>query len=154
MADHQDPTTELMNLLRELNRNQIQINETQRLMQETLQKLSKGKTTGEQNGHSDDSISGRANFQPSRSRPSIPIFLPRMEAPRKGREPTFEEMQEKLWEDWHNANMEGDISYRDYVDLGMRYFGEGNHGYFNDDLMRKIRKVNLSPFNGSRAITT
>ena len=59
MEDHQDPTTELMDLLRELNRNQRQINETQRLMQETLQKLAEGKTTREQNGHSDDSTSGR-----------------------------------------------------------------------------------------------
>ena len=67
MIDPQDPMTELMNLLRELDKNQIQINETQRLMQETLQKLSEGKTTGEQNGHSDDSVSGRTNFQPSRS---------------------------------------------------------------------------------------
>ena len=67
MTDHQDPTIELMNLLRELNINQMQINETQRLMQETLQKLAEGKTTGEQNGHSDDSISGRTNFQPSLS---------------------------------------------------------------------------------------
>jgi hypothetical protein len=58
MADHQDPTTELMNLLREMNKNQMQINETQRLMQETLQKLAEGKTTGEQNGHSADSVSG------------------------------------------------------------------------------------------------
>ena len=62
MADHQDPIAELMNLLRELSRNQIQINETQRMMQETLQKLSEGKMTKEQNGHSDDSVSGRANF--------------------------------------------------------------------------------------------
>ena len=39
MADHQDLTTKLMDLLRELNRNKMQINETQSLMQETLQKL-------------------------------------------------------------------------------------------------------------------
>ena len=49
--------------------------------------------------------------------------------------------------------MEGDISYRDYVDLRMRYSGGGNRGYFNDDLRRKIGKVNLSPFDGSRVIT-
>ena len=49
--------------------------------------------------------------------------------------------------------MEGDISYRDYVDLRMRYSGGGNHGYFNDDLKRKIGKVNLSPFDGSGVIT-
>ncbi len=67
MVGHQDPIIEFMNLLRELNRNKMQINETQRLMQETLQKLAKGKTTREQNGHSDDSFSGRENFQPSRS---------------------------------------------------------------------------------------
>ena len=52
-------------------------------------------------------------------------------------------MQEKLREDWRNVNMEGDISYRDYVDLRMRYLGGGNHGYFNNDLRRKIEKVNL-----------
>ena len=153
MADHQDPMTEPMDLLRELNRNQRQISETQRLMQETLQKLAEGKTTEEQNGYSDDSVLGRTNFQPSHSRPSIPIFLPKTEAPHKGREPTFEEMQEKLQEDWRNANMEGDISYRDYVDLRMRYFGGGNCSYFNDDLRRKIGKVNLLPFDGFGVIT-
>ena len=62
-------------------------------------------------------------------------------------------MQEKLQEDWQNANMEGDISYKDYVDLRMRYSGGRNRGYFNDDLMRKIEKVNLSPFDGSGVIT-
>ena len=46
--------------------------------------------------------------------------------------------------------MEGDISYKDYVDLRMRYL---NCGYFNDDLKRKIGKVNLSPFDGFGAIT-
>lgn len=93
-----------MNLLRELNKNQMQINETQRLMQETLQKLAEGKTTREQNGHSDDFVLGRKNFHPSRSRPSIPS-IPSIQ--------TLEEMQEKLREDWRNTNMEGDISYRD-----------------------------------------
>ena len=88
-----------MDLLRELNKNQRQINETQRLMQETLQKLAEGKTTGEKNGHSDDSIFKRTNFQPSRSRPSIPIFLRKTKTPHRGREPTFEQMQEKLRED-------------------------------------------------------
>ena len=65
MVDSQDPMIELMNLLRELSRNQMQINETQRLMQETLQKLVEGKIIGEQNGHSDDSVMGRKNSQPS-----------------------------------------------------------------------------------------
>ena len=76
---------------------------------------------------------GRTNLQPSCSRPSIPVFLPRTEAPRKEREPTFQEMQEKLWEDWRNTNMKGDISYREYVDLRIRYSGGGNCSYFNDD---------------------
>ena len=49
--------------------------------------------------------------------------------------------------------MEGDISYRDYVDLRMRYSSGGNCGYFNDDHRRKIGKVNLLPFDGSGAIT-
>lgn len=49
--------------------------------------------------------------------------------------------------------MEGDISYRDYVDLRMRYCGRGNHAYFNDDLRRKIGNVNLLPFDGSGVIT-
>lgn len=30
----------------------------------------------------------------------------------------------------------------------MGYFGTGNKGYFNDDLKRKLRKVNLSSFDG------
>jgi hypothetical protein len=29
-----------------------------------------------------------------------------------------------------NVNMEGDISYEDYVDLRMIYSGRGNCGYF------------------------
>ncbi len=48
--------------------------------------------------------------------------------------------------------MEGDISYREYVDLRMRYPSQENHGYSNDDLRRKIIKVNLLPFDGSRVI--
>jgi len=35
----------------------------------------------------------------------------------------------------------------------MRYSGGGNHSYFNDDLRRKIKKVNLSPFDGYGVIT-
>ena len=35
----------------------------------------------------------------------------------------------------------------------MRYSGGGNRGYFNDDLRRKLSKVNLSPFDGSRSIS-
>ena len=154
MEDHQDPMIELTDLLRDLNTIQKKINETQRLMQETLQKLAKRKITREKNGHSKNSILGRTKFQPSHSQPLIPIFLPRTEAPYKGKDPTFEEIQEKLWEDWRNANMEGDISYKDYVDLRMRYSGRGNYSYFNDDLRRKIGKVNLSPFDGSGVITT
>ena len=49
-------------------------------------------------------------------------------------------------------NLEEDISYRDYADLRMRYLGGGNKGYFNDDLRRKLSKVNLSPFDGSKTI--
>ena len=52
-------------------------------------------------------------------------------------------------EDWRNANLEEDISYKDYADLRMRYAGgENKGGYFNDDLRRKLSKVNLSPFDG------
>ena len=49
--------------------------------------------------------------------------------------------------------MEGNISCKDYVDLRMRYSGGGNRGYFNDDLRRKIGKVNLSPFNRFGVVT-
>ena len=31
----------------------------------------------------------------------------------------------------------------------MRYSRGGNRGYFNNDLRRKLSKVNLSPFDGS-----
>ena len=41
------------------------------------------------------------------------LTLPlRTEAPHKGQEPTVEEMQEQLQEDWRNANIEGDILQR------------------------------------------
>lgn len=46
------------------------------------------------------------------------------------------------------------IYLTEIVDLRMRYSGGGNRGYFNDDLRRKIGKVNLSPFDGSGVITT
>jgi hypothetical protein len=49
--------------------------------------------------------------------------------------------------------MEGDISYKDYVDIRMRYSHKGNCDYFNDNLRRKIKKVNLSPFDRSGVIT-
>ena len=48
--------------------------------------------------------------------------------------------------------MEDDISYRNYVDLRMRYSVRGNRGYFND-LKRKIGKLNLLSFDGSGVIT-
>ena len=50
-------------------------------------------------------------------------------------------------EDWKNANFEEDISYKDYADLRMRYFGGENQGYFNNDLRRKLNKVNMPPFD-------
>lgn len=34
----------------------------------------------------------------------------------------------------------------------MRYSGGGNRRYFNDDLRRKLSKVNMSPFDGSGSI--
>lgn len=105
----------------------------------------------EQNGHSPDSVSGKSHRQPARSRPSMPTFPPRMEAHHRERQPTFEEMRE----DWKNANLEEDISYKDYADLRMRYSAAGNRGgYFNDDLRRKLSKVNLFPFDGSGSIST
>ena len=44
--------------------------------------------------------------------------------------------------------MEGDISYKDYAELRMRYSRIGNRVYFNDDLKRKLSKVNLLSFDG------
>ena len=61
---------ELVALLRELVRNQAQINDTQRLMEETLKKLADNKISGEQNGHSADLVLGKANSHPVRSQPS------------------------------------------------------------------------------------
>lgn len=117
-------------------------------MEETLKKLAENKIFGEQNGHSVDSVLGKSNPQPARSRPSMPTFPPRTEAQHEERQPTFEEIRE----DWKNANLEEDISYKDYADLRMRYSGGGNRGYFNDDLRRKLSKVNLSPFDGLGSI--
>ncbi len=113
-------------------------------MEETLKNLAKNKISGEQNGHSTDLVSGKAHPQPTRSRPSMPTFPPRTEAHHGERLPTFEEIRE----DWRNANLEEDISHKDYADLRMRYSGGRNRGgYFNDDLRRKLSKVNLSPFD-------
>ena len=95
-------------------------------MEETLKKLANNKISDEQNGHSTDSVSGKANPHPACSRPSMPSFPPRTEVPHGGRQSTFEEMQEQLREDWKNANFGEDISYKDYGDLKMRYSGGGN----------------------------
>ena len=68
-------------------------------MKETLKKLADNKISSEQNGHNVDSLSGKTNPHPGRSRPSMPSFPPRTEAPHGGKQPTFEEMQEQLRED-------------------------------------------------------
>jgi hypothetical protein len=65
-------------------------------MQEALKILAKEKTRGEQNGHNNESIMRRKNYQPPFSRPLIYVFLPRMKAPHKEREPILLEMQEQL----------------------------------------------------------
>ena len=75
MAAELEPTAiELVVLLRELVRNQAQITDTQRLMEETLKKLADYKIFGEQNGHSADSVSGKSNPHPARSQPSMLSF--------------------------------------------------------------------------------
>lgn len=80
----------------------------------------------------------------------MPTFPPRTEAHHGERQPTFKEMRE----DWKNANLEEDISYKDYADLRTRYSrGRNRGGYFNDDLRRKLSKVNLYPFDGSGSIS-
>ena len=146
-----DPAgAELVALLRDLARNQAQITDTQWLMEETLKKLAENKISGEQNGHSADSVADRSHPHSAHSRPSMPTFPPRTETHHRERLPTFEEIRE----DWRNAILEEDISYKDYADLRMRYAGGGNRvGCFNDDLRRKLRKVNLSPFDGSGSIS-
>ena len=118
-------------------------------MEETLKKLADNKIFGEQNGHNVDLVSGKSNPQPTHSQPSMPTFPPRTEAQHRERQPTFEDMRE----DWKNANLEEDIFYKDYADLRMRYSRGRNRGYFNDDLRRKLSKVNLSPFDGSGSIS-
>ena len=74
MVDQEPTLAELMALLRDLLRNQAQINDTRRLMEETLKKLVDNKISGEQNGHSADSMSGKANPHLAHSRPSMPSF--------------------------------------------------------------------------------
>ena len=119
-------------------------------MEETLKKLAENKTSGEQNGHNADSVVVKSHPQPTCSRPSMLTFPPRREIHHRERLPTFEEIRE----DWRNANLEEDISYKDYADLRIRYLRGGNRGgYFNDDLRRKLSKVNLSPFDGSGSIS-
>ena len=147
-----DPAgAKLVALLRDLAQNQAQITDTQRLVEETLKKLAENKISGEQNGHNADSVVGKSHPHPASSRPSMPNFPPRTETHHWERLPTFEEIRE----DWRNANLEEDISYKDYADLRMRDAGGGNRGgYFNDDLRRKLSKVNLSPFDGSGSIST
>lgn len=77
--------SEFVVLLRELARNQAQINDTQRRMEETLKKLVDNKISGEQNGHSTDLVLGKANSHPTRPRPSMSSFPPQTEAPPGGK---------------------------------------------------------------------
>lgn len=123
-------------------------------MEETLKKLADNKISNEQNGHSTDSVSGKENPHPARSRPSMSFFPPQTEVPHGENQTTFEEVQGQLREEWKNANLEEDIPYKDYAKLRMRYFGGRNQGYFNDDLRRKLTKVNLSPFDRSGTISS
>ncbi len=63
--------------------------------------MADNKISREQNGHSADLVLGKTNPHPRRT-----------ETPPKGKQSTFEEMQEQLREDWKNANFEEDISYK------------------------------------------
>ena len=147
----QDPAgAELVALLRDLAQNQAQITDTQRLMEETLKKLAENKISREQNGHSADSVAGKSQPHLVHPRPSMPTFPLRTETHHRERLPTFKEIRE----DWRNANLEEDISYNGYADLRMRYGGGKNRGgYFNNDLRRKLSRVNMSPFDGSGSIS-
>ena len=66
----QEPAgAELIALLRDLTRNQTQITDTQRLMEETPKKLAENKVSGEQNGHSTNHRQRHItekDFQPSK----------------------------------------------------------------------------------------
>ena len=67
MAAEPEPTiAKLVALLRELARNHAQINDTQRLMEETLKKSTNNKISGEQNGRNMDSVLSEANPHPTR----------------------------------------------------------------------------------------
>jgi len=119
MAEEQERDlagAKLVALLRDLAQNQAQITDTQQLMEETLKKLAENKISGEQNGHSVDSVAGKSHPHPTRSLPSMLTFPPQTKTHHEERLPTFEEVRE----DWRNANLEEDISYKDYVDLRMR----------------------------------
>lgn len=161
MGEPHDPAREVMALLRELTKSQAQLNDTiikgeqrQQIMEETLRQLALGKTNGEQNGQGDDSVTGRSNVQRSHSRPLMPTFPQKSEAPRGDQEPTFQEMQAQLNQDWRDANLEGDISFKDYVELRMKYSSgrsRGYYGHYNNDIKRKVGKINLSSFDGTKA---
>ncbi len=77
-----------------------------------------------------------------------------MEVLNEERQPTFEEAQAQFKEDWKNANMEEDISYKNYAKFKMRYSRGKNRGCFNNDLRSKLSKVNLSQFDGSGSMST
>ena len=64
VAEPEPTTAELVALLRELVRNEAQINDIQRLMEETLKKLADNKISKEQNGHIVDLESSKENPNP------------------------------------------------------------------------------------------
>ena len=55
-------------------------------------------------------------------------------------------MQDQFHQDWLDAGFGAKLSFKDYVDLQMRY--SRRQGNYNDDIIRKIGKINLSCFDG------
>jgi len=94
MVDRAPTPADVMALLRDLSRNQAQINDTQQLTEETFRKLVDNKISGEQNGHGTNSVSRKVNPHPTHSRPSMLTFPTWAKVTHGGRKPTFEEVQE------------------------------------------------------------
>ena len=82
------------------------------------------KIYNKQNAHHTDW--GKEKPHPTYSQLTIPFFPAWMEVPHEWKKTTFEEVQEKLKENWKNANLEEEISYMDYVEMRIRYSRGGN----------------------------
>lgn len=127
-----------------------------RLWQKDNNKLAKHfgfwwKEKWEHNGHDNDYVNERSHTQHSHTHALMSTFPQRIEQHGE-QEPTFLEMQDQFKQDWFDVGFGAELCFKDYVDLRMRY--SKRHGHYNNEIKRKIGKLNLSIFYGPEKTST